>query len=50
MTIGAGIAIAGVWIFAGVVCASRSVSGLGFVIAVIVAMAAMAVILGVVRV
>lgn len=29
MTIGTGIAIAGVWVFAGVVGASKSVSGFG---------------------
>lgn len=37
MTIGDGIAIAGVWLFAAAATASREVSGIGMLLAIIVA-------------
>ncbi len=37
MDIGTGLAIAGVWIFAGAVAVSRSVSGKGFFLGIVVA-------------
>ena len=37
MTIGTGIAIAGVWIFAGMLGISKSVNGVGLIIAILCA-------------
>lgn len=39
MELGTGIAIAGIWIFAGMMGMSRSVTGLGTLVAVLVAIA-----------
>jgi len=37
MTIGTGIAIAGVWVFAGIAWYSKNVSGVGMLTAIVVA-------------
>ena len=37
MDTGTGIAIAGVWIFAGTACMSKTVSGFGMIFAIIIA-------------